>query len=580
MKMSDLGLLRRAWRHARPCRRSIAWVFALSLLTAPIALLAPLPLKLAVDHVIAEAPLPAPLLALLPVEPSPTAMLWFVVALLLLIALLGQVHNLANLTASATAGERLTQLLRADMLEVCQRRSILEHDRAGTNDVLYRMQHDAPSARHLLVDGAIPLFGAVLTVGAMLYVTLQIAWQLALIGLAITPCLFLLARRSRVRMRAQSREVKKLESRSMSVVQEVLSSLRLVKVFGQEDREQERVGRHFQASMAARVRMALAQGQLGLFIGLTTAIGTAGVLTVGVSNVRAGTLSLGSLLLVMGYLSQLYAPLKTISRKAASMQLHFTAMERLFEVLDSEPEARDPVDAVPLTRARGEVALEGVSFGYDRDRGVLHDVTLRVPAGAQIGLVGRTGTGKTTLVGLMCRLYNPTSGQVLLDGVDVRRYRLADLRRQFAFVLQEPVLFSTTISDNIAFGRPSATHEEIVAAAVAANVHRFVEKLPNGYATEVGERGALLSGGERQRIALARAFLRDAPVLILDEPTSALDSDTEREVLDALQRLRCGRTCFVITHRQSTLANCDHVLTLRDGRLTELARVAASGGQP
>jgi ATP-binding cassette subfamily B protein len=350
-------------------------------------------------------------------------------------------------------------------------------------------------------------------------------------------------------------------------VQEVLSVLRVVKAFGQEDREQDRFLTHSRAGVRARLRLLLAEGGYGLLINLTTAAGTAAVLFIGVTHVRSGQLTLGDLLLVLGYLAQLYDPLKTISRKAANMQSHLAGAERAFALLDQQAEVEDRPDARPLARAAGALAFHNVSFSYDEDRPVLRDVSFAVEPGTRLGVVGVTGAGKTTLLNLLTRFYDPTRGQVLLDGHDVRSYRLADLRNQFAVVLQDAVLFSASVAENIAYARPGATQAEIEAAARAAHVHDFIAQLPLGYDTLVGERGMRLSGGERQRIALARAFLKDAPILLLDEPTSAVDAQTEAGILEAMERLMHGRTTILITHRQHPLSACDTVLVLDEGRL-------------
>jgi len=368
-------------------------------------------------------------------------------------------------------------------------------------------------------------------------------------------------------MRRQSRAVKKLESSALSVVQEILAALRVVKAFGQERRETDRFTARARDGVVARLRLALLEGWFGLFVGMTTTAGTAAVLVIGVGHVRAGILTLGELLMAMSYLVQLYSPLATISRKAASLQNYLASAERSFALLDETPDVPERPGARPIERARGALEFRNVSFGYDSGRTVLHDVSFTVAPGTRVAIMGATGAGKTTLVGLLTRFYDPTTGAITLDGVDLRDYRVADLRRQFAIVLQHPLLFSTSIAENIAYGRPGAPHADIVEAAVAAGAHEFIERLSRGYETHVGELGQKLSGGERQRIALARAFLRDAPLLILDEPTSSVDLKTERVILEALERLMRTRTVFLITHRPSTWGMCDLWLQVDRGRL-------------
>jgi len=356
------------------------------------------------------------------------------------------------------------------------------------------------------------------------------------------------------------------------VVQEVLSGLRVVKAFGQEGRECDRFLRQSHAGMRARLRLLLAEGGQDLVVRLTTAVATAAVLYVGVGHVRSGALTAGSLLLVLGYLAQLFDPLKTISRKATGLQAHLAGAERAFALLDRAPDVEDRPDARPLDRAAGALTFRDVGFGYDKGRPVLRGASFTLRPGTRLGVVGATGAGKTTLINLLMRFYDPDCGQILLDGLDLRGYRLADLRGQFTVALQDAVLFSAGIAENIAYARPGAGREEVEAAARAARIHDFIAGLPDGYDTRVGERGLRLSGGERQRIALARAFLKNAPILLLDEPTSAVDAATEADILEAMGRLMTGRTTILITHRMTPLSACDAILVLDQGRLDALRK--------
>ena len=572
----DVVLYRRLLQETRPYWLHLAGLFGLGLLASPVALLTPVPLKIAVDSVLGGHPLPVFLQPFFPesAAQSPTAILLFAIGLLVAVAALGQLQGLASTLLQAYVGERLVLDFRARLVNQVQRLSVSYHDSRGTADSLYRIQHDVPAIQNL-VDGVIPSVSAAITLAMMITVTVLLDWQLALVALAISPPLFFLSGVYRPRMRSQWRHAKKLESSALAAVQETLGALRLVKAFRQEARETDRFLRRSREGMAARLGLALLQGRYGLYVGLTMALGTAAVLLIGVRHVRTGALTLGQLLLVMGYLAQLYQPLKTISRKAASLQSYLASAERAFALLDERPDVPERLHARPLVRAAGAVEFQHVFFAYNSDRPVLHDVSFAVPAGARVAIVGTTGAGKTTLVGLLTRFYDPTAGAVLLDGMDLRDYRLADLRDQFAIVLQEPVLFSTSIGENIAYGRPGASDLDIVRAAKAAGAHDFIASLPRGYATPVGERGIQLSGGERQRVALARAFLKDAPLLILDEPTSSVDVKTEAVILEAMDRLMQGRTAFLITHRLSALATCDARLQLEQGRLVETAPTLA-----
>jgi ATP-binding cassette subfamily B protein len=569
--MGEVALYRGLLRQARPYWFHLAGLLGIGLLASPIALLNPVPLKIVVDSVLGTHPLPPYLDALIPatVARSSTTIGGVAIGLLILVAALGQLHGLLTKFLQAYVGERLVLGFRSQLVQQAQRLSLTYHDSKGTADSLYRIQQDAAVIDKIMVEGLIPFAGAAFTVITMLAVTARLDWQLALVALSVCPPLLLLSGHYRPRMRRQWRQVKKLESAALAGVQETLGSLRVVKAFGQEARETTRFVHRSTAGVVARVRLALMEGRYGMLIGLTSALGTAAVLLIGVGHVREGVVSLGQLLLVLGYLNQLYEPLKTISRKAAGLQSYLAGAERAFALLDEEPDVVERPRARGVVRAAGALAFRHVSFAYGPDRPVLHDVSFDVESGMHIGLLGATGAGKSTLISLLTRFYDPTEGEILLDGVDLRDYRLADLRRQFAVVLQEPVLFSVSIAENIAYAAPEASRDQIVAAAQAANAHEFVERLPQGYDTPVGERGAKLSGGQRQRVALARAFLKDAPLLILDEPTSSVDVKTEAVILGAMDRLMRGRTAFLITHRTSALAACDRQLQLERGRVVE-----------
>ena len=579
--LSNLLLYRRLGQQARPYWCQFLGILLLSLLSPPLALLAPLPLKIAVDNVVHSHPLPRFLDAWLPeaLKQSPQSVLLFAVLLLVGVTVATELRDLSSQWLAAYTGEKLLRNFRAQLFRHVQRLSLSYHDTKGIADSVYRIQSDATSVQRILVESVVPSISSALTLAAMAYVTFRINWQLALVAMSVSPAIYLLSRAYRKRLRHQSREVKKLESSALSVIQEVLGATRVVKAFGQEDREDERFARKSNEGMGARLNLVLMERRFGLLVALLTALGTAAVLFVGIRNVRSSAMTLGDLLLVMGYVAKLNTPLKTIGKKMASMQSNLAGAERAFALLD---EARDVVErpnARPLARALGAMAFRNVSFAYDRERSVLRDISFEIQAGTCLGIAGTTGAGKTTLVSLLTRFYDPTAGEILLDGVDLRDYKLADLRNQFAIVLQEPVLFSTSIAENIAYARPGASEAEIVAAAKAANAHDFIVRLPQGYDTLVGERGMRLSGGERQRISIARAFLKDAPILILDEPTSSVDVKTEAAIVEAMEHLALGRTTFIITHRASALNHCDLILRIELGRVMTLESTIRRGAE-
>jgi ATP-binding cassette, subfamily B, bacterial len=553
----------------RSCWTHLAAISALSLLSLPLTLLSPIPLKIAVDGLMGKPALPPSLERFLPASYSQGSALGLAIGLLVALAILVNLQGLLGWWLQTYTGEKLVWNFRAQLLNHVQRLPLAFHDRYGASDSVYRIQHDAPALQYVAIQGIIPLITAFFTLIGMIYVTVRIDAPLALIALAISPLLFVLSLGSSRLVRRRSREVKELDTSAMSVIQEVLGSIRLIKAFGQESREHERFVRHSSLRMSGQVRLSMLQATFNVLVGLTISVGTAAALYIGVKHVRAGLLSVGSLLVVMTYIAQVYQPLQLLSTKMTDVQIWFASLERAFMLLDQVPEIAEAPNARSLKRAHGTFEFRDVCFNYDESGHGLQHVSFEIPAGARVGIVGTTGAGKTTLLNLLMRFYDPTSGQVLLDGRDLRDYRIADLRRQFSVVLQEPVLFAASIAENIAYGKPDATDAEIMAAAHAASSHEFISNLPEGYETRPGERGMLLSGGERQRISLARAFLRDSPILILDEPTSSIDGKTEARILQATENLMRGRTTFMIAHRLNTLKNCDLILVLENGHLLE-----------
>jgi ATP-binding cassette, subfamily B, bacterial len=562
-----------SWRvllQSKACWPHLAGVAALSLLSLPLTLMFPLPLKIAVDGALGQPALPEFLRRIFPGQTSPSFALMLSIALLIGISVLVNLQALASWWLQTYTGEKLVWDFRAELLNHVQRLPLAFHDRYGATDSVYRIQHDAPAMQYFMMQGIIPLLSSIAIVMGMLYVSAQIDHSLALIAFAITPVLFLLSVTCSRLVRRRSKEIKELDSSAMSVIQEVLGSIRLIKAFGQENREHERFVRHSSKRMMEQVKLAMRQAVFNVLIGLTFAGGTAAAIYIGVHHVREGAITVGSLLVVMTYIAQMYQPLQILSTKTTELQAWLASLERAFMILDQTPEITESPNAIAFSRAHGEFEFRNVSFQYDGSTSGLHKLSFYVPAGSRIGIVGSTGAGKTTLLNLLMRFYDPLEGQVLLDGMDIREYRIADLRRQFSVVLQEPVLFAASISENIAYGKRDASDEEIVAAAKAASSHEFIRGLPEGYETSAGERGARLSGGERQRISLARAFLRDSPVLILDEPTSSVDVHTEAAIMEATEKLMNGRTTFMIAHRLNTLKSCDMILVLEEGRIVDV----------
>ena len=561
----------------RPYVLSIIFVFAVSLTAIPLTLITPLPIKIIVDNVLGTRPLPGYLRAIIPNSQGSTQVLLLIaIGILLVSTALTNAQGLLNIWATNKVGNRVTLEMRARLFRQMQRLSILYHDTKGITDSTYRVQYDAPWLRLLVIDSVPPLVTSVFTVVGMIVVMMVFDWELALIALTVVPFLLLFTMMYRQRLRAGWKKVKSSESAAMSGAQESLSASRVVKAFGQEERENEQFLTRYTESATAALKVFVEGGIYNLLIGIVTAVGLAAVIYVGVGHVQSGILTLGGLLIVNYYLTQIYGPLRDIGKRVLDVQQSFAGMDRFLEILDEEPDVEEIPNAIPVARATGQIGFENISFGYKQDHPVLQNVSFTLDHGSCLGVVGPTGSGKTTLSSLILRFFDPAQGRITLDGVDLRQYRVADLRNQFAVVLQDTVLFSTTIAENIRFAKPDASMEQIVEAAKAASAHEFITNLPDGYGTQVGERGMKLSGGERQRISIARAFLKDAPVLILDEPTSALDISTETSILSTIQDLMKGRTTLMIAHRPSTLRNCNSILTLESGRVTGVTSQVAT----
>ena len=567
------NVYRRVLTEARPYWPHLVLALLIGLLSIPTALLLPLPLKIELDSVLGSHPLPAFLSYVVPPAVQHSIYLPLIPALLFVIfALANQAQTFAAGLLYTSITEKLILHVRAKFLLHVQQLSLSYHDVKGSSDSIYRLQYDINIVVYYLVGNVVPLVTAAFTVVGMCYVTARINVQLMFIAIAISPALLLASYYFQSRVHEPWRESKRLENSAIGVVHETLGALRVVKAFGRERGEQERFIKRSGKGIAARMWVSLAVNIYHAVVAVVIALGTAAALYVGARQVQAGLMTVGGFVMVMAYLAQLYAPLQTITQKIADLQTGFVSAERVFSVLDEPPEVIEKPHAKVLQRAQGSVIFDQVSFGYDSHRSVLKNVSFQIEPGTSVGIVGQTGTGKTTLVSLLVRFYDPQEGRIFLDGVDIRDYKVADLRDQFGFVLQESVLFSATIAENIAYGRPGAAETEIVEAAKAANADAFILKLRDRYKTIVGERGSTLSGGERQRIALARAFLKNAPIIILDEPTSSVDVDTEAAILEATQRLIRGRTAFIIAHRSSTLTNCDLIMKVEDGQVYLLRR--------
>jgi ATP-binding cassette, subfamily B, bacterial len=529
------------------------------------ALLQPWPLKLVVDAVLGSEP-PLPVLSAMSKTMRLGALAAAVIALQLIVGALTMLGS--NLVIGAAL--RMVFRLRCALFEHLQRLSLTFHDATRVGDSLYRVAWDTYAVQTLLNNAIVPATTAALTLAGIAVVMGMLDWRVTVAALAVAVPLVVLIRRLDRPMTRHSMRVHERESDVSSRVQETLTAIRAVQAFTREPLERERFERQAAESLHASVRLTRLQTGSQMVVSLLMAAGTAAVIWLAGLRALRGALTPGDVVLLAAYVVMLYKPLETLAYTAVAVQGAVAGARRVLALLDVRPEVVDAPDAVALPgRAWGRLVFERVSFAYRTGEPALREVSLDLRPGETVAIVGASGAGKTTLASLVIRFYDPQAGRITLDGYDLRALTLRSLRENVALVLQDPIVFGGSIRENIAYGRPEASLEDVENAARAANAHEFITALPLGYDTPVGERGATLSGGQRQRLAIARAFVKDAPVLILDEPTSALDADNERAVLDALARLMKGRTTLIIAHRLSTIRGAHRIVVLQDGAVAE-----------
>ena len=540
------------------------------LLLIGLELIRPWPMKVLVDNVLGTGGVDQAggLAEWLPGESTKNSLLFWVVVGTLAIFVLVTIISMINAVSAVIVGQRMTYGLGADLFLHMQRMSLLFHFRRPVGDSIARVTGD-PYAANLLLNGALlPLLQSSLTVGAMFFIMWRLDPTLTLLSLCVVPFIIYTIHRFKDSMKQRSRVTADLEGNLMSVVQQSLSAIPLVQAFNREETEHARFAGYADRAVDAYVRSTKTDMRFKLSAGLATAVGTSALIWFGAHAVFEGRLSLGTLLVFLAYLAALYGPLDQMTYTVSILQHAAAQADRVFDIIELPLDVVETEDAEEI-EVKGVVEYDQVSFGYEPDRQVLKDVSFTAQPGQVTAIVGPTGAGKSTLVNMLVRFFDADSGRVRIDGHDIRSIKLASLREQVAIVLQDPFIFPMSVAENISYGRPDASRAEVEAAATAANADTFIKRLRRGYDTVIGERGATLSGGEKQRISIARAFLKDAPLLILDEPTSSLDTRTEASLMDAMRRLMAGRVTFVIAHRLSTIRNADQILVLDEGRIIE-----------
>lgn len=560
--------LPQAGPYLRPYKRTLALVTGLTVLVAILGLGEPWPLAVILNSVLHDHNSSGFVKLVFGSRPQVGVVLLTMVIGRFLLVVLGNALTVLCHYRGSKMEQNMVLDLRSDLFAHVQRLSLAFHDKRQTGALMSQINNQAASVGTIVMVIP-PIVESTMTLLGMLVIAALIDWHLALLSLVVVPLLYWSFGAYGRRIVPRLQRVQELEWRSLSIVHEAMAMLRVIVSFGREDHEHRKFRAQGQTAVDERVKLTVSQSIYTLGVQTATAAGASLILTVGSYAVLHGRISIGELIVLMTYIASVYQPLEQMSATVGMIHDELVQFHASLRLLATEPEVHERPGAIELGRARGEVVARGVEFAHHGRQSTLREISFHARPGERIAVVGHTGAGKSTLMSLLIRFYDPDAGSIEIDGVDIRELKLRSLRSQFSVVLQDPLLFSGTIEENIRYGQLDAGHEEIVRAAQAANAHSFIERLPHGYHTVLGERGVDISGGERQRICVARAFLRDAPILILDEPTSSIDSRTEGVILDALDDLMVGRTSFIVAHRLSTVRHADQILVMKDGRIVE-----------
>ena len=566
----------------RPHWKSLTMALLAVTCTVATDVLEPWPLKIVIDYVLQSKRPPDWMSVMVGwIGQNKLAVLNFAVAAVAVIAILGALSSLLEKYLTSNVGQWVMHDLRRTLYHHIHRLSLAEHDEKRTGDLIGRVTSDIEATQDFITTALLGILANVLTLLGIIGVMLYLNWRFTLISLSIAPVLFLVVYSFTRRIKKASRDVRKKESELVSIVQEVFSSIRVVKAFAREDYEE----RRFERQSLENVEMALLarsiKMKLSPIVDIVVATGTCLMLGYGARLVLAGQLTVGDLVVFLSYLGKMYKPMRDLSKMTDTVSKAAVGFERISEILETDSELRDQPGARPAPHFKGKIAFDQVSFGYSQDQLILKDISFEIEPAQVVAFVGPTGGGKSTIISLVARFYDPTSGEIKIDGTNIRNYTMKSLRQQISFVLQETLLFRASVWENIAYGRPEASRAEIIQAAKLANADQFIEEMPEGYDTMVGERGVTLSGGQRQRIAIARAVIRNTPILVLDEPTSGLDAVSEQAVFEALDRLMEGKTCIVIAHHLATIRRAKTIFVVKDSTLVERGtheELLAAGG--